>query len=772
MKVRFFASAVLAILLLSSFAFGDCEPNWKPGNGPQGVSDYVMTLINWDPDGNGPQQEQLVASGRFTSAGGVAANRIATWDGNTWNPLGSGLSIYARSLAIYNGELIAGGNFPGALRWNGSVWQPLGGMNGMVYSMAVYNGQLIVGGNLGSIGSNVARWDGNDWYPMDSTTGGVAGSYINAFTVYNGELIAGGDFNFAGGVECNRIARWDGSAWQSMGSGMNYSVRTFAFYNNELIAGGSFTTAGGTDANYVARWDGSGWRPLGKGITGVPGPAWSDVRALIVYNNELIAGGGFNKAGEIDVNKIARWDGNSWQSLGSGILGAGILALTVYNGELLAGGDFVEAGGVTVNRISQWDGSEWHAFGNGIGLMPGSNQPPVQCLTVNKNELIAGGRFTTAGGVDVNYIARWDGKDWKPLGSGVNPSGQFSIIYGLTVYNDELIAGGIFTRVGGVDANCVARWDGSVWHPLGSGITSRFPSVKTLKVYNSELIAGGDFNFAGDIEANKIAVWNGLGWHSLGSGLRVGDGQKSQSGYAVRALTVYNGELIAGGDFNNAGGVDVNGIARWDGSAWQPLGSGVSGTRFFVQALIPFEGKLIAAGSFSKAGGIDVNNIASWDGNSWQPLGSGLNGWVYSLTIYNGQLIAGGYFAKAGGVSVNGIARWDGIYWQPMSSGMSGSYPYIVALTSYKGELIAGGWSEYAGGIPSVYWARWGVPEPIEGDLNHDCALDLFDLQLLVERWLNDDCLQSGWCYEADLNYDSAVDFSDFADFAAAWLYK
>ncbi len=37
------------------------------------------------------------------------------------------------------------------------------------------------------------------------------------------------------------------------------------------------------------------------------------------------------------------------------------------------------------------------------------------------------------------------------------------------------------------------------------------------------------------------------------------------------ALTVYNGELIAGGDFNIAGGVDANSIARWDGNDWQPL---------------------------------------------------------------------------------------------------------------------------------------------------------------------------------------------------------
>ncbi len=46
----------------------------------------------------------------------------------------------------------------------------------------------------------------------------------------------------------------------------------------------------------------------------------------------------------------------------------------------------------------------------------------------------------------------------------------------------------------------------------------------------------------------------------------------------VRALAVYNGELIAAGDFTMAGGVACNYIARWNGSSWQALFSGVKST--------------------------------------------------------------------------------------------------------------------------------------------------------------------------------------------------
>ena len=46
----------------------------------------------------------------------------------------------------------------------------------------------------------------------------------------------------------------------------------------------------------------------------------------------------------------------------------------------------------------------------------------------------------------------------------------------------------------------------------------------------------------------------------------------------VLALAVSaNGDLYAGGQFNMAGGVSASRIAKWNGSAWSALGSGVLG---------------------------------------------------------------------------------------------------------------------------------------------------------------------------------------------------
>jgi hypothetical protein len=50
------------------------------------MDDRVYALTVFD-DGNGPA---LYAGGDFTTAGGVAANRIAKWDGSSWRPSAAG----------------------------------------------------------------------------------------------------------------------------------------------------------------------------------------------------------------------------------------------------------------------------------------------------------------------------------------------------------------------------------------------------------------------------------------------------------------------------------------------------------------------------------------------------------------------------------------------------------------------------------------------------------------------------------------------------------
>jgi parallel beta-helix repeat protein/predicted outer membrane repeat protein len=353
-------------------------------------------------------------------------------------------------------------------------------------------------------------------------------------------------------------------------------------------------------------------------------------------------------------------------------------------GRLIAEGEFITIGGLGAKFIAAWGNNIWKPLGSGMTNL-------VEALTVYNDQLIAGGNFSTAGGVNAQSIAAWNGRYWQWLGNNDHDNGVWGEVYALTVYNSKLIVGGSFTGTSGVvTADHIAQWNGSSWQSLGSGVNNGVnDSVRALTVYNGQLIAGGDFTTAGGIIANYIAAWDGSSWQPLGNGMN----------RRVRALTVvHNSLLIAGGDFTTADGELVNYIAAWDGYNWWPLGLGMNHD---VYALAVDNDELIAGGEFSKADGLSANNIAAWDGSSWRALGSGVNNDVRALMVYNGELIAGGSFSTAGGADANSIAAWNGSSWRSLESRMDRP---VEALTVYNGDLIAGGEFTTAGNYGSVIW--------------------------------------------------------------------
>ena len=104
-----------------------------------------------------------------------------------------------------------------------------------------------------------------------------------------------------------------------------------------------------------------------------------------------------------------------------------------------------------------------------VGLGLGDQRHWVYALAVSGTNLYAGGYFTTAGGVPANNIAKWDGSAWSALGSGMGGIRVYAV-YALAVSGTNLYAGGNFTTAGGVPANYIAKWDGSAWSALGSGM--------------------------------------------------------------------------------------------------------------------------------------------------------------------------------------------------------------------------------------------------------------------------------------------------------------
>lgn len=333
----------------------------------------------------------------------------------------------------------------------------------------------------------------------------------------------------------------------------------------------------------------------------------------------------------------------AWYPVSNGITGDyGISAEAIYNGELYVGGWFYQAGEVTANNIARWNGLSWDSVGS--GLTGGENNVDVMC--VYNGKLYVGGAFFAAGSLATTNIAVWDGSHWDTLGSGLTwCSGGLAWADAMVVYNGKLYVGGAFCHAGGIKANNIACWDGTKWDSVSSGIND---SVYTLAVYNGNLYAGGQFTRAGSQTVSNMAYWNGISWNTVGTG----------TNGPVLALAQYNGNLYAGGEFTTAGGSSAKFVASWNGTTWSAAGAGITGS-IGVEALCVFDGLLYAGGLFNKSGSLTTNNIASWNGTVWDTVSTeGINSTVDAIAVFDSALYAGGQFTRAGKVSASDIAAW------------------------------------------------------------------------------------------------------------------
>lgn len=624
---------------------------------PPGIDGVVYAVTEWDPDGPGPQIPWIVCGGNFDFAGGTPVQNIAGYDPNT------------------------------------SQWNAIGAPSGTVRAIVVDGNDLIIGGSL-VLEGNVARWDGTSW---QSLANGVFGRVHALALTPTGDLIAGGLLTGSGPVQANGVMRWDGTAWSALGLGPSAA--------DALAVNASGTVFMGSSAG-VHEFQGGAWTPVGGNVSG---QVWA---LTTTSNGDLLVGGFFLDAGGVPVRSVASWDGQSWSAVGTGVsVGANGLGV-VYtireepNGDLLVGGWFDNIAGLETGPVARWDGQTWTVPGGSV--FPRPNAGPVATVHAVAQTLygpVLGGEFAVANGNGVDNVAWVTGGGWGPIQPGIRD--QVTTMRALA--DGSLLVGGEFTDVLGVPANGIARWDGQQWSSLGQGLENadgKMPLVRSIQVAdNGDAFVAGTFVQAGGAAAVGIARWDGTAWNALGGGL-------SNPGFlnttpVYDTLLLDNEDLIVTGFFAYAGGVTVNGMARWDGSAWSAFASPpLGGARRLGQLA---NGDVVIGGTFSVAGGYD--GVLRWDGTGWVQLGAGLTSSVTGYPAANallrtstGDLVVAGNFDGAGGLVANNVARWDGSSWQALGTGVPGNVAALVELPN--GDLIACGREPWPVGTPTGMW-RW-----------------------------------------------------------------
>jgi hypothetical protein len=691
---------------------------WDSRFAPSGVGGSVLAIAISGSD--------VYVGGSFVTAGNVVVNGIAKWNGTNWSALGSGVShvnppspyVVVYSIAVSGTDVYVGGNFDaaggvaakGIAKWNGSTWSAVGGgvsggnpNPGTVYSLALDGTTLYVGGCFAQAGTtsanNIAKWDGSNWSALGSgMSGGTNPPYVRAVAANGGQVYVGGTFSTAGGVSTTGIAKWDGANWSPLGSGVGGSVNAISVEGSDVYVGGSFTSVGGISASAIAKWDGSTWSALGTGVTG---SRYGSVSAIATNGGNVYVGGAFTVAGDVSANNIAKWDGASWSSLSGGVTfgvysSPVVSAIAATSTDIYAGGTFVLAEGNPVSNIARWNGSHWSA----LSVLPANGVTgSIRTMSANGSDVYGGGNVATDS-TGASGVAKWNGNNWSSVGSLLGSTAKASV-FALTSSGSNFYVGGSFTTAGGVSANNIARWNGNSWLALGSGVESY---VTAIAASGSDVYVGGDFAIAGGTSASRIARWNGTRWSPLGTGMGGYDSPTS-----VRAMAFSGSNLYVGGDFTTAGATSANRVAKWNGSEWFALGTGVDSPKASVHSIAADSSDVYVGGTFTSTGGIGVNNVARWNETTgtWSPLGSGVNGSVLSIAIRGSDVFVGGTFTTAGGASANNIAKWNGSSWSALGSGVDNR---VYALAVSGDNLYVGGDFTVAGGKPSHHFAIWNKP--------------------------------------------------------------
>lgn len=348
-----------------------------------------------------------------------------------------------------------------------------------VFCSAIVGNYCYIGGLFLEVGGNtnlknLARFNftTNQWEQVPQITSSFSGGVRAMEVDSEGNLWVAGEFTTIGALTVNRIAKFNTSTntWSRLfDNDENVGHPTGAIYSMELsgddlFIGGQSWGADTSRLQCIRRYNFTTqqWTALDKGIHG----ANTTVRSIAADGNgSIYVGGHFPKvnndnnpsgAGGLDANHIAKWDGATWTTLGTGMTelvnnnstysGLPWVKTLFYdqtNQLLYAGGGFQRANGINVRNIAKYDGTNWSSMAGGF-------EKEVYAIQKNGENLYIGGQFLADfinSNTNNRHVSNWNGTEWIPLGTGVGQESVTQAVLTISSNGNNVFFGGTFYDV-------------------------------------------------------------------------------------------------------------------------------------------------------------------------------------------------------------------------------------------------------------------------------------------------------------------------------------
>ena len=789
-------AAITVVLVFAARSSAQCEPHWVETSSYPGVNGTVYSAAALN-DGT------VAVTGGFHLAGAFDCAGMARFDPRTgrWSALGTG----ARPSVGTSGKL--------ALLPSG---EPL----------------LAASRTISGHTYNLWRLDAatDQWLPFadaefsePSSSGGTQSSTPKDIVVLpSGDVVVSGTFQLINGMPISKVARWDGAAWHDMSAGLSAAPnQVLSDGLDGVVAVGRFQD--GPAFSAVAAWSPqtNTWSLLAN-----PGIDTRGLRAVAFDNGDLLVGGYYSSRFAFYRRADAEW------KILDDRMSSGFPIARLPDGRVLASGYYRATGEPTSFRLASFDplSMTWSPIGGAFSSTTSYPTTISSVALLPDGRMLAGGIFGTVGTRGCKNIAIFDSTDWQATSKGVDGP----VTNMLALPDGDVILAGVFKIAGDQVTPGVARWrpDTNEWFAMpginnwASNFDAFNRTFAIARAADGDILLSGPIRFPVNLTSGySIVRWDQgtQAWRSLGTS----DGQ------AFALLSLPNGDIIAGGEFNLIDGQSFPTIARWRASTgqWERMSGFIGGS---VTALVrSTSGEIFAGGSFASAtGSPSAKYIARWDEgtSSWQPVVPPLNGSVRRFTQLPGdRLLVEGNFTFSGTIPLSYVAILflPTLTWQPVMvapedqttiyqthclgsvlpdgrfvtapyswtavsmplfaldthanewthiPGPVGTTPGIYATPGVRavaaarnGDVIIGGRFTTADGEPSFCLARLVSRPPCSSDFDCSGQVAVDDLVSFLTAWFGQYGIADG-ALSADFNRDLFVGVDDLFAYIDAWM--